>query len=134
MDLLVIALYLLILTILGVYGFHRGHLLYLYWRHRNEHPKPMRRFDLTDLPPVTVQLPMFNELYVAERLIESVAAIDYPRDRLEIQVLDDSTDETQAIARRKVDELRARGFDAIYLHRDDRTGYKAGALEGGLAQ
>jgi len=130
MDAFVITLYLVVLTILGIYGFHRGHLLYLYWRHRKSAPKPKGRFG--DLPVVTVQLPMFNEMYVAERLLEGVAAIDYPKDKLEIQVLDDSTDETVEIAKRKVAELRERGYDATYVHRTDRTGFKAGALENGL--
>ncbi|MEZ4255517.1 MAG: glycosyltransferase [Polyangiales bacterium] len=130
MDLLVIALYLVILTILGVYGFHRGHLLYLYWRHRQHVLNPKAKWN--ELPVVTVQLPMFNEMYVAERLIESCTKIDYPKDKLEIQVLDDSTDETKNIALQKVEELKARGYDATYIHRTDRTGYKAGALEAGL--
>jgi cellulose synthase/poly-beta-1,6-N-acetylglucosamine synthase-like glycosyltransferase len=130
MDIAVIVLYLVVLAILGVYGFHRAHLLFLFWKHRKNAPKPAARFE--QRPHVTVQLPMFNEMYVAERLIEGCAKIDYPKDRLEIQVLDDSTDETREIARRKVDELRARGFDAVYIHRTDRTGYKAGALENGL--
>ncbi len=130
MEALIIALYLVVLGILAGYGFHRGHLLYLYWRHRSRAPKPAGRFE--ELPNVTVQLPMFNEMYVAERLIESVAKIDYPKDKLEIQVLDDSTDETQQIAKDKVDELVARGYDAVYIHRTDRTGYKAGALEAGV--
>ncbi len=130
MEAFVIGLYLLTLTILAVYGFHRGQLVFLYWKHRKRAPKPRARFE--ELPVVTVQLPMFNELYVAERLIESVAALDYPKDKLEIQVLDDSTDETTEIAKAKVEELVERGFDAVYVHRDDRTGYKAGALEAGL--
>ncbi|MEM9193143.1 MAG: glycosyltransferase [Myxococcota bacterium] len=130
MEAFVIALYLVVLGILAVYGFHRGHLLFLYWRHRKAAPKPERKFD--ELPRITVQLPMFNEMYVAERLCESVAKIDYPKDKLEIQVLDDSTDETTRIASEKVEELKSRGFDAVYLHRTDRTGYKAGALEEGL--
>ncbi len=132
MEATVIALYLVVLGILGIYGFHRGHLLMLYWKHRKQHPKPKRRFSEDELPTITVQLPMFNEMYVAERLIESVSKLDYPKDKLEIQVLDDSTDETQQIAKNKVDELVARGFDACYIHRVDRTGYKAGALEKGL--
>ncbi|HEY8432032.1 MAG TPA: glycosyltransferase [Sandaracinaceae bacterium] len=130
MHALVIGIYLLTLSILAVYGFHRGQLVYLYWKHRKRAPQPKSRFE--ELPVVTVQLPMFNELYVAERLIESVAALEYPKDKLEIQVLDDSTDETQEIARAKVEELVERGFDAKYIHREDRTGYKAGALEAGL--
>jgi cellulose synthase/poly-beta-1,6-N-acetylglucosamine synthase-like glycosyltransferase len=130
MEVVIITLYLTVLGILGLYGFHRGHLLMLYWRHRRNAPKPAGHFD--ELPLVTIQLPMFNEMYVADRLLEGVARIDYPKDRLEIQVLDDSIDETQQIALRKVEELRSRGFDAVYLHRTDRVGYKAGALEEGL--
>jgi len=129
MDVAIIALYLVVLSILAVYGFHRAHLLFLYWRHRKSAPKPMSTFE--DLPRVTVQLPMFNEMYVAERLIEGCTDIDYPKDKLEIQVLDDSTDETQQIASAKVADLVSRGYDATYIHRTDRTGYKAGALEAG---
>lgn len=127
LEVIVISLYLVVLGILGIYGFHRGMLLWLYWRHRQKQPKPLRQFE--EMPMVTIQLPMFNEMYVAERLLESVAKIDYPIDRMEIQVLDDSTDETQEIARAKVDELCARGFNAVYRHRTNRVGYKAGALE-----
>lgn len=130
LEIVIIALYMVVLSILGLYGFHRGMLLFLYWRHRRKNPKPPAQFD--ELPRVTVQLPMFNEMYVAERLIDSIARIDYPKDKLEIQVLDDSTDETQEIARAKVEELRGRGFDAVYQHRVDRVGFKAGALEEGL--
>jgi cellulose synthase/poly-beta-1,6-N-acetylglucosamine synthase-like glycosyltransferase len=130
LEIAIIALYMLVMSILGLYGFHRGHLLYLYWRHKNETPKPPQLF--AELPRVTVQLPMYNEMYVAERLLDGVASIDYPRDRLEIQVLDDSTDETTEIARRKADELRATGLDVTFRHRDNRHGYKAGALEEGL--
>jgi cellulose synthase/poly-beta-1,6-N-acetylglucosamine synthase-like glycosyltransferase len=129
-EIAVIALYMLVLGVLAVYGFHRGQLLFLYWKHRHHAPRPASKFK--ELPVVTVQLPMFNEMYVAERLLESVAALDYPKDKLEIQVLDDSTDETQQIARGKVEELVERGFDAVYIHRTDRSGYKAGALENGV--
>ncbi len=127
----IIGFYLLILVVLAMYGFHRAQLLFLYWKHRSNAPKPKSRY--TEFPKVTVQLPMFNEMYVAERLIESVAQLDYPKDKLEIQVLDDSTDETCEIAKNKIDELVERGFNARYVHRTDRTGYKAGALEAGLA-
>jgi cellulose synthase/poly-beta-1,6-N-acetylglucosamine synthase-like glycosyltransferase len=129
-EIAVIVLYLLVLGVLAVYGFHRGQLLFLYWKHRHQAPRPLSKFK--ELPVVTVQLPMFNEMYVAERLLESVAGIDYPKDKLEIQVLDDSTDETQQIAKAKVEELVERGFDAVYIHRTDRSGYKAGALENGV--
>ncbi|MEZ4336669.1 MAG: glycosyltransferase family 2 protein [Sandaracinaceae bacterium] len=130
MEAFVIGVYMVTLGILAIYGFHRGQLVYLYWKHRKRAPKPAKRFET--LPRVTVQLPMFNELYVAERLIESVAGLEYPKEKLEIQVLDDSTDETVEIAKAKVEELRERGYDAVYRHRTDRTGYKAGALEEGL--
>ena len=79
-----------------------------------------------------MQLPIYNEMYVADRLIDAVCELDYPRELLEIQVLDDSTDETTEIAELAVRRHAARGFDITYLHRVDRTGYKAGALEAGL--
>lgn len=126
----VIVLYLIVLSVLGVYGAHRGLLLYLYWRHRKEMPQPAGHFET--LPLVTIQLPMYNEMYVVERLLDGVAAIDYPKDKMEIQVLDDSTDETVSIVQAKVEELKGLGFDVTYRHRTDRTGYKAGALEEGL--
>ena len=134
MQTLVIVLYLVTLGVLAVYGVHRTALLLLYLRHRHERTVPSSRFDEVDLPVVTIQLPMFNEVFVAERLIDAVAGVDYPRDRLEIQVLDDSTDATSAIARAKCAALRADGLDVAYIHREDRTGYKAGALEAGMKQ
>jgi cellulose synthase/poly-beta-1,6-N-acetylglucosamine synthase-like glycosyltransferase len=88
---------------------------------------------VSEWPVVTVQLPIYNEMYVVDRLIDAVVALDYPRERFEIQVLDDSTDETQQIAELAVRRQVARGFDVKYLHRSDRTGYKAGALEAGMA-
>jgi cellulose synthase/poly-beta-1,6-N-acetylglucosamine synthase-like glycosyltransferase len=127
---LFIAAYVVVILVLAVYGFHRSHLVYLYFKNRKRGHTPERRFD--DLPVVTVQLPIFNEMYVVERLIEAVAAIDYPHDKLEIQVLDDSTDETREIAARKCAEVRARGLDCKHLSRPTRVGYKAGALDFGL--
>ena len=96
-------------------------------------PRPAGRF--SELPAVTVQLPLYNEMYVVERLLDAVAGIRYPRDRFQIQVLDDSTDETQEICKRKIAELAARfpELDVEYVHRTDRTGFKAGALQNGLA-
>jgi cellulose synthase/poly-beta-1,6-N-acetylglucosamine synthase-like glycosyltransferase len=125
-----ITTYLVVLLTLALYGFHRSMLMYLYYRTRGQDPAPKQRF--VDPPVVTIQLPLFNEMYVADRLLDAIAQIDYPRDRLEIQVLDDSTDETQSICRAKVDTLRASGLDIQYIHRVDRTGFKAGALENGL--
>ncbi len=126
---LVIAAYLAVLTVICVYGAHRYFLVLLYYRVRNKVPRPARSFE--ELPRVTVQLPMYNERYVAERIIEHACEIDYPRDRLEIQVLDDSTDETQDIAQAAVERMRAAGHNIVYLHRTNRVGYKAGALEEG---
>ena len=128
----VVVAYLAILLCLAIYGFHRTQLVSLYYRFRNRRPKLTKRF--TDLPVVTVQLPLFNEMYVVERLLDSMVAIRYPRDRFQIQVLDDSTDETQEICRRKIAELHAAhpDLDIEYIHRVDRTGFKAGALENGL--
>src|SRR4029077_20801422 len=84
------------------------------------------------LPHVTVQLPIFNEVYVAEHLLRSVSELDYPRELLQIQVLDDSTDETRKIIASCAEELRQRGFNVQHIHRVDRTGFKAGALATGL--
>ena len=130
MERALIVAYLGVLLTLALYGFHRSTLVYLYYRYKKNRPQPKQQF--TDLHIVTVQLPLFNEMYVAQRLLDAVARIDWPRDRFEIQVLDDSTDETQEICKKKVDELAATGLDIKYIHRTDRTGFKAGALENGL--
>jgi cellulose synthase/poly-beta-1,6-N-acetylglucosamine synthase-like glycosyltransferase len=124
-----LALYLCVWVIFAVYGIHRIYLIRLF-RRRDRAAGPPADPDVW--PHVTVQLPVYNERYVVNRLIEAAAAIDYPRDRLEIQVLDDSTDATRQIAGDKVAELRARGTDVVHLTRDDREGFKAGALQRGL--
>lgn len=126
----VLAAYFFVLLILAAYGWHRYYLVYLYMKHKHELPVPLGSLD--PLPRVTIQLPLYNEMYVVDRLVESVCRIDYPRDRLEIQVLDDSTDETQEIANLVVRRFAAQGIDIKYIHRTDRTGYKAGALDEGL--
>src|ERR1700731_2069220 len=95
-ETLTLAAYFFVLIILAVYGWHRYYLVYLYMRYRDNEPKAGP--PLSPLPSVTIQLPLYNEMYVADRLIESVARIDYPHELLEIQVLDDSTDETRKIA------------------------------------
>src|SRR5438270_4525003 len=102
----VLGTYLGVLLVLALYGFHRSSLVWMYYRNRRNRPKPAGRF--SELPAVTVQLPLFNEMYVVERLLDSVAAIRYPRDRFQVQVLDDSTDETQEICKRKLAELTRR--------------------------
>jgi cellulose synthase/poly-beta-1,6-N-acetylglucosamine synthase-like glycosyltransferase len=129
---LILVLYFFVLSILAIYGWHRYYLVYLYMKNKDRAPAPLP--ELAVLPPVTVQLPIFNEMYVADRLINAVCEMDYPRDLLEIQVLDDSTDETTVIAELAVRRHASRGFDISYLHRVDRTGYKAGALEAGLKE
>jgi cellulose synthase/poly-beta-1,6-N-acetylglucosamine synthase-like glycosyltransferase len=129
-ETLILVLYFFVLSVLAIYGWHRYYLVYLYMKHKGNVPPsvPPPRV----LPPVTVQLPIFNEMYVADRLIDAVCEMDYPRELLEIQVLDDSTDETTVIAELAVRRHAARGFNIHYLHRVDRRGFKAGALEAGL--
>jgi cellulose synthase/poly-beta-1,6-N-acetylglucosamine synthase-like glycosyltransferase len=122
--------YTIVVTGLSLYGLHRYHLIYLFWKHRHDLPKPKARFE--KLPLITVQLPVFNELHVVERLVKKVAELDYPKELIQIQMLDDSTDETVEISQQQVAWLQERGFDAEFIHRVDRTGYKAGALENGM--
>jgi cellulose synthase/poly-beta-1,6-N-acetylglucosamine synthase-like glycosyltransferase len=125
-----LAAYFFVLVILAVYGWHRYYLVYLYMKNKDQSPVPDATFE--QLPPVTVQLPIYNEMYVADRLIDAVCQLDYPRDLLEIQVLDDSTDETTTIAERAVRRHALKGVKITFMHRTDRRGYKAGALEAGL--
>src|SRR5437899_6096419 len=125
------ACYLSVLVGLSAYGVHRYFIIYLFLKNRKRAPVPAGRFK--ELPAVTVQLPIFNEVYVAERLLRSVSEVDYPRENLQIQVLDDSTDETREITAACAAKLRQRGFDVELIHRADRIGFKAGALEHGLA-
>ena len=122
--------YLSVLIGLSAYGVHRYFIIYLYLKNRKRPPLPARHFE--QLPKVTVQLPIFNEVYVAKRLLRSVSELDYPRELLQIQVLDDSTDETREITALYSAELRQRGYDVQRIHRVDRTGFKAGALAVGL--
>jgi cellulose synthase/poly-beta-1,6-N-acetylglucosamine synthase-like glycosyltransferase len=129
-ETIILVSYFFVLSILAVYGWHRYYLVYLYMRHKDS--QPVEPAPLNPLPIVTVQLPIYNEMYVADRLIDAICRLDYPRELLEIQVLDDSTDETQDIAERAVRRHAASGLDIKYFHRHDRTGYKAGALEAGL--
>jgi len=129
-DALVLIPYLTILVILAMYGVHRYHLVFLYLRNKHKVTTPKSHFE--NLPKVTVQLPIFNEQYVVERLIEAACKIRYPKELLEIQVLDDSTDGTKEIAQACVEQHRALGFNIEHIHRSNRHGFKAGALENGL--
>jgi cellulose synthase/poly-beta-1,6-N-acetylglucosamine synthase-like glycosyltransferase len=129
-DLSIMLPYFLVMTILACYGLHRYALVYNFYKYRKNAAGPPP--EITEWPRVTVQLPIYNERYVIERLIESVAAFDYPRELLDIQVLDDSTDETQTVARDCVERYRRLGVPISYIHRDNREGFKAGALQEGL--
>ncbi|HCU24661.1 MAG TPA: glycosyl transferase family 2, partial [Deltaproteobacteria bacterium] len=130
---LILGIYFLLLFVLALFGVHRYLLTFLYYKNKKRLPRGVPSFEnLPCLPFVTVQLPIYNEKYVVERLIKQVCALDYPQDRLEIQLLDDSTDETVEIAKGVVREYEAKGFSIAYLHRANRAGYKAGALDAGL--
>lgn len=125
----VMYLYFLSLLILFAFGAHGFVMVFHYMKqrgHENIHPP------FVQTPIVTIQLPLFNELYVANRLIDAVCALEYPKDKLEIQVLDDSTDETNELVRKAVARYQSLGYDIKHIHRTDRSGYKAGALKHGL--
>ena len=127
-------LYTIAATALGLYGVYVLALVAQYLRHRRapRSPLPPIARDEYDLPFVTVQLPLYNEPYVAERIVDAAAALDWPRHRLQIQVLDDSTDDTTTLARARAEAHRQRGIDVTLIHRPARDGYKAGALANGL--
>lgn len=129
-DLAMMIPYFIVLFVLAVYGLHRYWLVYEYFKYAKNvpaAPPPVENW-----PKVTIQLPIFNERYVIERLVDAVAAFDYPRELLDIQVLDDSTDETRDVARSCVARHAAQGLPIVHIHRTNRAGYKAGALENGL--
>jgi len=131
LGIVILVIYVAALVYITLYCLLQFHLLFYYkrnhWRKDLPSDKSMKIDDNT--PFVTIQLPIFNELYVAERLIDNIVQLDYPKDKFEIHVLDDSTDETVDISRKKVEEYRAKGFNIELFTRTDRTGYKAGALK-----
>jgi cellulose synthase/poly-beta-1,6-N-acetylglucosamine synthase-like glycosyltransferase len=130
-DIELLVPYFIVLILLAGYGMHRYRLVYLYYKHRkNRTVEPAAYF--AELPRVTVQLPIYNEQYVVERLIEAVCKLNYPREKLDIQLLDDSTDETVDVARALVERYAALGNPITYHHRTNRQGFKAGALAEGL--
>ena len=134
MSVVVGILYGVAVVALFLYGLNAYHLLVIHWWNRRRMREAASPEPPAEWPSVTVQLPLYNERYVARRLLEAVGALDYPRDRLEIQVLDDSTDDTGAIIARTTRQLRARGLMIVHLHRRERTGFKAGALAAGLKE
>jgi cellulose synthase/poly-beta-1,6-N-acetylglucosamine synthase-like glycosyltransferase len=125
-------LYLVISILLSLYGFNTLYLILLYYRSKSKVESQSAPAAPPDWPKVTVQLPLYNEVYMVERLLKAVNAFDYPRNRLQIQVLDDSTDETTVLAAAFIQQLHAGGLNIVHLHRSDRTGYKAGALKAGM--
>ena len=134
-KLIILLGYFAVLAVLAMYGFHRYAIVRLYRKYATgDDPEPKRRYSDGELPFVTVQVPLYNERYVVDRIIDAVCRLDYPADRLEIQILDDSTDDTTERARRRVQDWRDRGVDISLMHRVDRHGYKAGALQEGLRQ
>lgn len=133
MPSLILGAYLAVLALLSLYGLHRYWILFLYWRHYKRAPRLAPPPTPADWPRVTVQLPVYNEYYVVERLLDAVTALDYPRERLDIQLLDDSTDESRTLAAALVEKKRAAGHNVRLVQRDNRRGFKAGALDNGLA-
>ncbi|MDX2285765.1 MAG: glycosyltransferase [Bacteroidia bacterium] len=131
-EYVVLGMYLVALTLTVIYGFGQLHLVITFLRYRKRYRSEPPLSGDENLPFVTIQLPLYNEMYVAERLLDCMAAMDYPRDRFEVQVLDDSTDETVGIVARKVAELQAQGLQIEQVRRPNRTGFKAGALGYGL--
>jgi cellulose synthase/poly-beta-1,6-N-acetylglucosamine synthase-like glycosyltransferase len=130
-DMALLIPYFVVLTLLASYGVHRYTLVYLYYKKKkNGTMEPEQKF--AELPRITVQLPIFNEQYVVDRLLQAVCRLEYPRDRLDIQLLDDSTDETVNVARGLVEHYAAQRQPISYIHRTNRAGYKAGALHEGL--
>jgi cellulose synthase/poly-beta-1,6-N-acetylglucosamine synthase-like glycosyltransferase len=125
-------IYICLLIVIGLYSLHKVSIVWRFYKHRDNVPQPQAYYSDWELPPVTIQLPIFNEINVVERLLEAIAHIHYPQEKLEIQVLDDSLDETQTLCQSKVEELQNRGLNIHYIRRHHRTGFKAGALEHGL--
>src|SRR5690606_15681083 len=134
LETLIIVVYTIALLLILLYALAQLNLLFNYLSaKKNKDTSPL--FDLSnpeEVPYVTIQLPVYNEMYVMERLLDNIAKIDYPHDKLEIQVLDDSTDETVTTTRAHVEKLKATGLDIEHITRTDRTGFKAGALKEGL--
>ena len=127
---LFLAIYFFVLITVFIYASHRYYMVYLYYKNQKNKPVPSGK--LEHLPRVTIQLPVYKEMYVVKRLITAACNVDYPKELLDVQVLDDSTDETAVIAQECVNDFKKQGFDINYMHRDNRAGFKAGALAEGL--
>ncbi len=130
-DLMLLVPYFVVMTILAAYGVHRYALVYMYYRNRKNHRSESPE-KFAELPRVTIQLPIFNEQYVVDRLVESICKLDYPKEKLDIQLLDDSTDETVQVAAAVAERYAALGHPIVHIHRTNRSGFKAGALQNGM--
>ncbi|RPI75675.1 MAG: glycosyltransferase, partial [Ignavibacteriales bacterium] len=130
MDDIVLVGYFLSLSILFIFGCHGFIMIYYHRKYKGVIPIPKDKVSTDSL--VTIQLPLYNEMYVAERLINAVCEIDYPKDKLQIQVLDDSTDETTKVVHAAVEIKKAEGYDITHVRRNSRKGFKAGALKEGM--
>jgi cellulose synthase/poly-beta-1,6-N-acetylglucosamine synthase-like glycosyltransferase len=130
MDQIVLIGYFVSLSILFIFGLHGFIMIFYHRKYGHNNPVPKESFD--EEPMVTIQLPLYNEMYVAERLIKSICEIEYPKDKMEIQVLDDSTDETTSIVAKIVEQKQHQGFDISHIRRGTREGFKAGALKEGM--
>jgi cellulose synthase/poly-beta-1,6-N-acetylglucosamine synthase-like glycosyltransferase len=130
MEQFILGAYVFSLSILFLFGSHGFVMIFYYFKNRDK--RPVGRTVMEEMPMVTVQLPVYNELYVVERLIDAVCAIDYPKDKLEIQVLDDSNDETVELVAEAVLRKQAEGYDIVQVRRENRVGFKAGALRYGM--
>ena len=128
---ILLGLYVVALIYIMVFCLMQFHLLYHYRKNAEVSSQDFEDTKDEDLPFVTIQLPIYNELYVVERLVDNIAKFDYPKDKYEIHILDDSTDETMQIALAKVEEYKAKGFNIEHITRSNRVGYKAGALKEG---
>lgn len=129
---ILLGMYGLFLLLIFFYSVLQLNLAITYKKNKKRKKPSEPVYDPENTPKVTIQLPMYNEMYVATRIIDAVVAFDYPKDKLQIQVLDDSTDETKDLIANKVAEIAATGVNIQHIHRTDRTGYKAGALDAAM--
>ncbi|MEP7146066.1 MAG: cellulose synthase family protein [bacterium] len=134
LDSIILSAYIISLTILFFFGAHGFNMIYYYFKTFNKRTIDLSEEDLfmTEYPVVTIQIPLYNEQYVITRLIDSVLRMDYPKDKLEVQILDDSTDESTKIISEHIKKYLHQNYDISHIHRTNREGYKAGALRVGL--
>ncbi|HKK12195.1 MAG TPA: cellulose synthase family protein, partial [Flavobacteriaceae bacterium] len=135
MESFIILVYTVAIILIFMYALAQLNLLHNYLSAKKSNNNDCEKFDFSnpdEIPFVTIQLPVYNEMYVMDRLLDNIAKMDYPKDKLEIQVLDDSTDETVNTTREHIQKLKQTGLDINHITRTDRSGFKAGALKEGL--